>query len=43
MWLMSAIKLGVEPNPTLKLRTQSTMGATLQWFRLEPQLSESFT
>jgi len=29
MWLMSVVKLGVEPSPALKLRTQAVMRAAL--------------
>jgi len=40
MRLMSATKLGVKPDPTLKHVTQSTIGVGPQLFRLRPRLSK---
>lgn len=40
MWLMNLSNLGVEPSPTLKFITQVIMGATPQWSRFGPRLSE---
>ncbi len=34
------VKPRVEPSPTLRLITQATMGATLWWSELGPQLGE---
>jgi len=40
MRLMSATKLGIKPDPTLKHVTQSTIGVSPQQFRLRPKLSK---
>lgn len=35
------VKLGVKPNPTLRLVTQAIVGVAPGWSELEPQLGES--
>ncbi len=38
---MNVVQARVEPSPTLRLATQATKGAALQWSEHGPQLDES--